>query len=78
MNLDLVVSVDTMAVHLGGALGRPVFVALRRIADWRWLTDREDSPFYPATRLFRQSVHGDWKRLFDQIADVVRSLRKNG
>jgi tetratricopeptide (TPR) repeat protein len=74
MDLDLVVSVDTMAVHLAGALGRPVFVALRRIADWRWLTDREDSPFYPATRLFRQSVGGDWNRTFDQIADAVRSL----
>ena len=78
MNLDLVVSVDTMAVHLAGALGRRVFVALRRIADWRWLTDREDSPFYPATRLFRQPVQGDWKRTFDQIADAVRSLMKSG
>jgi tetratricopeptide (TPR) repeat protein len=77
MNLDLVVSVDTMAVHLAGALGRPVFVALRRIADWRWLTDREDSPFYPATRLFRQPVRGDWKSTFDQIADAVRSLTKS-
>jgi tetratricopeptide (TPR) repeat protein len=78
MNLDLVVSVDTMAVHLAGALGRPAFVALRRVADWRWLTDREDSPFYPATRLFRQPVHGDWKRTFVQIADAARSLSKGG
>jgi ADP-heptose:LPS heptosyltransferase len=78
MNLDLVVSVDTMAVHLAGALGRPAFVALRRVADWRWLADREDSPFYPATRLFRQPVHGDWKRTFDQIADAARSLNKGG
>jgi ADP-heptose:LPS heptosyltransferase len=78
MNLDLVVSVDTMAVHLAGALGRPVFVALRRVADWRWLTDREDSPFYPSTRLFRQPVHGDWKRTFDQIADAIQSRSKSG
>lgn len=77
MNLDLIVSVDTMAVHLAGALGRPVFVALRCVADWRWLTDREDSPFYPATRLFRQPAEGDWKRTFDQIADAVRTLMKS-
>jgi len=74
MNLDLIVGVDTMAVHLAGALGRPAFVALRGIADWRWLTDRDDSPFYPATRLFRQPASGDWKRTFGQIADAVRTL----
>jgi tetratricopeptide (TPR) repeat protein len=77
MNLDLVVSVDTMVAHLAGALGRPVFMALRRVADWRWLTDREDSPFYPATRLFRQPTEGDWRRTFDQIADEVRTLMKS-
>jgi tetratricopeptide (TPR) repeat protein len=73
MNLDLIVSVDTMAVHLAGALGRPVFVALRHIADWRWLRDRDDTPFYPAARLFRQPAAGDWETTFAQIADAVRA-----
>jgi ADP-heptose:LPS heptosyltransferase len=73
MNLDLIVSVDTMAVHLAGALGRPALVALRHIADWRWLSDRDDSPFYPHARLFRQKVAGDWSDTFARIADAVRA-----
>jgi hypothetical protein len=78
MNLDLVVSVDTMAAHLAGALGRPVFVALRHVADWRWMRGRDDSPFYPAMRLFRQPVLGDWNSTFNQIADAVRALTQPG
>jgi tetratricopeptide (TPR) repeat protein len=74
MNLDLIVSVDTMAVHLAGALGRPAFVALRRIADWRWLADRSDSPFYPQARLFRQPTLGDWGSTFAAIAEAVRAI----
>jgi tetratricopeptide (TPR) repeat protein len=73
MSLDLIVSVDTMAAHLAGALGRPVFVALRRIAEWRWLLDRDDSPFYPTMRLFRQPVDGDWNSVCAQIAGAVRA-----
>ena len=78
MNLDLVVSVDTMAAHLAGALGRPVFVALRHVADWRWLRRRDDSPFYPTMRLFRQPVPGDWNSTFNQIAQAVRALTQPG
>jgi tetratricopeptide (TPR) repeat protein len=78
MNLDLIVSVDTMAVHLAGALGRRVFVALRRIADWRWLTDRSDSPFYPQVRLFRQPMLGDWNRAFAAITEAVRAKMASG
>jgi hypothetical protein len=78
MNLDLIVSVDTMAAHLAGALGRPAFVALRHIADWRWLRARDDSPFYPTMRLFRQPVLGDWNSTFNQIADAVRALVEPG
>jgi len=75
-NLDLIVSVDTMTTHLAGALGRPVYVALRDVADWRWLGNRDDSPFYPTARLFRQPAAGDWDGAFAQIAAAVRA-RKN-
>lgn len=73
-NLDLVVTSDSMVAHLAGALGRPTFVALRRIPDWRWLLDREDSPFYPTLRLFRQQKEGDWEPVFARIAYAVRAL----
>ena len=59
-NLDLVVSSDTAMAHLAGALGRPVWVALSSDPDWRWLFDRDDSPWYPTMRLFRQTTLGDW------------------
>jgi hypothetical protein len=73
-NLDLVVTSDSMIAHLAGALGRRTFVALRRIPDWRWLLDREDSPFYPTLRLFRQQTEGDWAPVFARITDAVRAL----
>jgi hypothetical protein len=52
-------------------------VALRRIPDWRWLLDRDDSPFYPTVRLFRQSTEGDWSEVFARIADAVRALAQS-
>ena len=58
MNLDLVITSDTAIAHLAGALGRPVWVALRAVPDWRWLLERTDSPWYPTMRLFRQSDAG--------------------
>jgi tetratricopeptide (TPR) repeat protein len=73
MNLDLIVSSDTMVPHLAGALGRPVCVALRQVPDWRWLTSRDDSPFYPSMRLFRQSTDGHWADVFDRISQTVRA-----
>ena len=73
-SLDLVVSIDTMSAHLAGALGRPVFVALRRVADWRWLSDRDDSPWYPSMRLFRQSRDGEWGEVFSRIAAAARDM----
>lgn len=73
-NLDLVVTSDSMLAHLAGALGRPTFIALRRVPDWRWLLDRDDSPFYPTARLFRQSTEGDWDEVFARIADATRAL----
>jgi tetratricopeptide (TPR) repeat protein len=68
MSLDLVVSIDTAIVHLAGALGRPAWVALPSACDWRWLREREDSPWYPTLRLFRQTSRGDWDGVFGRLA----------
>src|SRR5258707_11619451 len=67
-NLDLVITTDTAVAHLVGALGRPVWIALKQVPDWRWLLDREDSPWYPTARLFRQRRAGDWDELIARIA----------
>jgi Flp pilus assembly protein TadD len=72
--LDLVVTVDTATAHLAGALGIPVWVALSTIADWRWLRDRADSPWYPTLRLFRQQRLGDWRPVFRRVARGLRRL----
>jgi len=66
--LDLVITSDTAAAHLAGALGVPTWVALPAVPDWRWLLGREDSPWYPTMRLFRQQVAGDWAEVFERIA----------
>lgn len=67
-SLDLVISSDTAVVHLAGALGVPIWVALGLGADWRWHLERSDGPWYPTMRLFRQSRLGDWDAVFTQIA----------
>ena len=71
MNCDLVISVDTAVAHLAGALGKPVFVALPFHADWRWLTARSDSPWYPSARLFRQQKRRDWDSVISQITAAL-------
>ncbi|UCD82320.1 MAG: tetratricopeptide repeat protein [Desulfobacterales bacterium] len=71
-NLDLVISIDTSVAHLAGALGKPVWVLLPHNADWRWLLDREDSPWYPTMRLFRQKTRGDWSEVFDRVAQNLQ------
>jgi len=72
MNLDLVVSVDTSVAHLAGALGKNVWTLLPYAPDWRWLLNREDSPWYPTMRLLRQPSAGDWKTVIDQTAHALR------
>jgi tetratricopeptide (TPR) repeat protein len=69
--LDLVITIDTSVAHLAGALGKPVWILLHYSADWRWLLDRDDSPWYPTARLFRQKTPGDWDAV---VNDVMRAL----
>ncbi len=71
-NLDLVVTADTAIAHLAAALGAPVWIALPMRADWRWLQDRSDTPWYPTVRLFRQAKSGDWAELFARMAAELR------
>ncbi len=73
---DLIVTCDTSIAHLAGALGLPVWVALKKVAEWRWLRDRADSPWYPTMRLFRQRERGDWREPLARIAASVAPLAK--
>jgi len=77
-SLDLVVTVDTALAHLAGALGAPTWVALKRLADWRWFQDRDDSPWYPGMRLFRQSAPGDWDSVMSQIETALTREHLSG
>lgn len=72
--LDLVITVDTMAAHLAGALAAPVWTLLRSDPDWRWMAERPDSPWYPTMRLFRQTRPGDWSEPVEQVAYELREL----
>jgi tetratricopeptide (TPR) repeat protein len=72
--LDLVATADTAAAHLAGALGVPAWVALSAVADWRWLVGREDTPWYPTLRLFRQATLGDWGGVMTRMAEALRAL----
>ncbi len=74
--LDLVISSCTAPAHLAGALGVPVWVALGFSACWRWLHDRDDSPWYPTMRLFRQKSPGDWTGVFERLADALQEFSR--
>jgi len=71
MNLDLVIAVDTAVAHLAGALGKPVWVLNRFSGCWRWLRNRDDSPWYPTLRLFTQTAPGDWSGVIDRVKHAL-------
>jgi tetratricopeptide (TPR) repeat protein len=73
-NLDLVISSDTAVPHLAGALGVPVWVALALVPDWRWMLKREDCPWYPTMRLFRQTRFAQWEDVFERMAEELKAL----
>jgi len=73
-NVDLVIASDTAVPHLAGALGVPVWVTLPAVPDWRWLLQREDSPWYPTMRLFRQTRSGSWEDVVNRIADELKAV----
>ena len=75
MGLDLILSTDTAIAHLAGSLGRPVGVLLQANPDWRWLLGRNDTPWYPTMRLFRQTKGGDWDGVVRQIVDYSGLIR---
>jgi hypothetical protein len=71
-SLDLVITIDALAAHLAGAMGKPVWTLLIYAADWRWLRDRADSPWYPTMRLFRQRARGDWESVGSEVERELR------
>jgi hypothetical protein len=72
---DLVITPDTSVAHLAGALGVNAWLALPAVADWRWMSDRNDSPWYPTMRIFRQSVPGDWTQVLADMAQALAGMR---
>ena len=72
--MDIVIAVDTSVAHLAGALGKPLWVMLPKVTDWRWLTDRCDSPWYPSARLFRQQDTGDWAGVIESVKAAIGAV----
>ena len=71
---DLIITVDTMAAHLSGALNRPTWLLLKHDADWRWMADRTDSPWYPSMRLYRQATSGDWGSVMARVTEDLDAI----
>jgi hypothetical protein len=65
--------VDTAVAHLAGAMGKPVWIMLPYAPEWRWMLDREDSPWYPTAKLFRQEGAGDWQGVVKRVAEYLRA-----
>jgi hypothetical protein len=74
--LDLLISVDSMPVHLAGALAKPVWNLVQAKADWRWMENRVDSPWYPTMKIFRQKQQGEWRSLVEQVAAELKHFRE--
>jgi tetratricopeptide (TPR) repeat protein len=75
--MDVIISVDTSVAHLSGAMGKPTWVLLPFVSDWRWLIDREDSPWYPGVKLYRQAAIGNWSDVFTRLgADLLRLVEQ--
>jgi len=72
-NLDLIISIDTAVAHLAGAMGKPTWLLLPLAADWRWLQDRSDSPWYSSMRIFRQKKLGAWDSVFTQVVQALEN-----
>jgi ADP-heptose:LPS heptosyltransferase len=77
LNLDLVITIDTSIAHLAGALGVPVWILLPYVPDWRWMLERDDSPWYPTMRLFRQKKPGDWPSAIMHVYDALQEIINN-
>jgi ADP-heptose:LPS heptosyltransferase len=73
--MDLVISVDTSVAHVAGAMGKPVWTLLPYLSDWRWMVDREDTPWYPTMRLFRQARQGEWGPVLERVARELSAAR---
>ena len=73
-NLDLVISIDSAVAHLAGAMAMPVWTMVLRESEWRWLRDRDDSPWYPTMRLFRQGNRGNWPEVIARMAEALGDL----
>ena len=76
-NCNLIITSDTAIAHLAGALGCPTWVVLKKVPDWRWMLERNDSPWYPNMKLFRQKKHNDWVEVFEIIKKDLLSLIKS-
>jgi hypothetical protein len=75
-SLDLLISVDTLSAHLGGALGVPTWTLIPADADWRWMENRDDTPWYPTMRLFRQDEPGNWRPVIERVVDALQTWRQ--
>jgi ADP-heptose:LPS heptosyltransferase len=74
--MDLVITADTLAAHLAGAMGKPAWMVLQHAADWRWMVNRADSPWYPSLRLFRQPSAGDWAGTLHQVSTALAQWKQ--